>query len=464
MNESLLIIEDEVLLGHELDRHFRREGWDVVLATTLSQARELLFGGEIEPLVVLSDMSLPDGSGLDLLEEAREAGIRCEWVLLTGYGSVPDSVRALRLGAHEFLEKPCTRDRLDLVIAGAARSARAHRRLDQQQQAGTARFKPEALLGESKANKAARDLIRRLAKIPFSTLLIQGETGTGKGLAARILHHNGPRSEGPFVHLNCAALPRELLESELFGHEAGAFTGARGRRIGLFEQAHGGTLFLDEIGELNIDLQAKLLMAIEERTIRRLGGTREIRIDVQIIAATHRDLTQSVAQKEFRSDLFHRLSVFRVELPSLRQRPEDLEQLVPAFVAEFSAKAGRAVSEVPEEVMRQLRGYPWPGNVRELRNVIERSVLLSEGHRLSTRWLQLCSSAPCPLDLNNGPLLQLPLDGSLSLDEIEREIIARALELNDYNVSFTARILGTTRETLRYRMQKFGLHRPSETS
>jgi transcriptional regulator with GAF, ATPase, and Fis domain len=223
-------------------------------------------------------------------------------------------------------------------------------------------------------------------------------------------------------------------------------------------------LFLDEIGELDTDLQAKLLMAIEERTIRRLGGAREIRIDVQIIAATHRDLAQCVAQKEFRADLYHRLSVFRVELPPLRRRPQDLEQLVPVFVAEFAAKAGKVTNEVPEDVMRQLHSYPWPGNVRELRNVIERSVLLSEGSCLSTRWLQLCSASPCPLDRHDGPLLQLPLDGSLSLEAIEREVLARALDLNDYNVSVTARLLGTTRETLRYRMQKFGLQRPSETT
>ncbi|MEJ2479266.1 MAG: sigma-54 dependent transcriptional regulator [Acidihalobacter sp.] len=464
MSEVLLIIEDEALLGQELARHFQREGWEVVVASDLAQARQQLFDEALDPLVVLSDMSLPDGNGLDLLETAREAGIGSEWVLLTGYGTVPDSVRALRLGAYEFLEKPCTRDRLDLIVGGAARAARAHRRLDHQHQAGNERYRPEAMLGDSPANQAVRDLLGRLAQVPFSTLLIQGETGTGKGLAARILHHSGPRSDGPFVQLNCAALPRELLESELFGHEAGAFTGARGRRIGLFEQANGGTLFLDEIGELDTDLQAKLLMAIEERTIRRLGGTREIRIDVQIVAATHRDLAQSVTQNEFRADLYHRLSVFRVDLPPLRRRPQDLDQLVPVFVAEFAAKAGRLATEVPDEVMRQLRAYPWPGNVRELRNVIERSVLLSDGSRLSTRWLQLCSASPCPLERHEGPLLQLPLDGSLSLEEIEREVLTRALDLNDYNVSVTARLLGTTRETLRYRMQKFGLQRPNETT
>ncbi|AOV17110.1 sigma-54-dependent Fis family transcriptional regulator [Acidihalobacter aeolianus] len=465
MSDNLLIIEDETLLGSELARHFQRQQWEVTLASTAGEARRYLFDNQLDPLVVLSDMSLPDGNGLDLLEAARNAGIHSEWVLLTGYGSVPDSVRALHLGAHEFLEKPCDRDRLDLIIAGAARSARAQRRLDQQQQAGSARYTPEAMYGNSPANREVRALLRRLSRAPFSTLLITGETGTGKGLAARILHHTGARADGPMVQLNCAALPRELLESELFGHEAGAFTGARSRRRGLFEQADGGTLFLDEIGELDPDLQAKLLMAIEERRIRRLGGDREISIDVQVIAATHRNLEEQVRIGRFRADLYHRLSVFRIALPPLRSRAEDLDELVPAFVAEFNAKAGRRIREIPSTIMDKLKAYRWPGNVRELRNAIERSVLLSEGDSLSAHWLQLDQTATgetAPVTESATEMsIRLPLDGSLTLDDIDRRVIEAALELHDYNVSATARALRTTRETLRYRMQKYQLQRQS---
>ncbi|OBS10939.1 sigma-54-dependent transcriptional regulator [Acidihalobacter prosperus] len=464
MSDSLLIIEDETLLGNELARHFQREQWEVTLATTLEDARHWLFDSQLDPLVVLSDMSLPDGSGLDLLADAREAGNRAEWVLLTGYGSVPDSVRALHLGAHEFLEKPCDRDRLDLVISGAARSARAQRRLNQQQMEGSARFKPSAMYGNSEANRRVRALLERLARVPFSSLLILGETGTGKGLAARILHHVGARADGPMVQLNCAALPRELLESELFGHEAGAFTGARGRHRGLFEQASGGTLFLDEIGELDIDLQAKLLTAIEERRIRRLGGDREIGIDVQVIAASHRNLAERVADGLFRADLYHRLSVFQIELPPLRERLQDLDELVPAFVAEFNAKAGRQVRKIPPAIMARLKAHDWPGNVRELRNAIERSVLLSEHDTLSAQWLQLGrpqETEPQPHADTAAPCICLPLDGTLALEDIDRRVIQAALEQHDYNVSATARALRTTRETLRYRMQKYQLQRQS---
>ena len=459
MADSLFIIEDEALLGQELVRHFRREGWEVSLAENLAAAEKALSAGEPQPLVVLSDMTLPDGNALDLLEKMRDAGHHSEWIFLTGYGTVPDSVRALRLGAYEFLEKPCPRDRLDLVVAGAARSARAHLRLAQSQVAASERYRPEALLGDSAVNRRVQDLLRRLAQAPITSVLITGETGTGKGLAARILHHSGPRSRGPFVHLNCAALPRDLIEAELFGHEAGAFTGAQGRRAGLFEQADTGTLFLDEIGELDTDLQAKLLTAIEDRSIRRIGGQRPIQVDVQIIAASHRDLAAAVEKGSFRPDLYHRLSVFQIAMPPLRERIEDLEQLVPAFVAEFAQKAGRRPPLIPESVMAELKRYEWPGNIRELRNVIERSVLLSEGPQLSTRWLQLCTSGSCPIAWPGGPVLELPLDGSLTLDEIERRVIEHALAQHDGNLSAAARALGVSRETLRYRVHKYALNK-----
>ncbi len=459
MADSLFIIEDEPLLGQELERHFKREGWDVALVNNLSTAEKELNTRDPHPLVVLSDMSLPDGNALDLLEKLRQRGHRSEWIFLTGYGTVPDSVRALRLGAHEFLEKPCPPDRLDLVVAGAARSARAHRRLEQEWTAGSERYRPEAMLGHSPANRQVQDLLRRLGQAPITSVLISGETGTGKGLAARILHHNGPRSKGPFVHLNCAALPRELLEAELFGHEAGAFTGAKGRRVGLFEQADTGSLFLDEIAELDTDLQAKLLTAIEDRSFRRIGGDRLIRVDAQIIAASHQDLAALVEKGQFRADLYHRLSVFQITLPPLRERIEDLEQLVPAFVAEFAQKAGRKPPLIPDDVMAELKRYSWPGNIRELRNVIERSVLLSEGPQLSTRWLQLCTTNACPIAWPGGPVLELPLDGSLSLDEIDRRVIEHALAQHQGNLSATARTLGVSRETLRYRVQKYGLNK-----
>ena len=460
MSNTLLIIEDEALLGSELRRHFSKEGWDVELATSLAEARRLLFDHGAEPLVVLADMSLPDGNSLELLEQVRAAGKPGEWVLLTAYGSVPDSVRALQLGALDFLEKPCSTQRLGVVLGGALRGALAQRRLRLQSEAGERRYQPEAFLGHSDTTQRLREMIRRLAEVPFSGLVISGETGTGKGLVARILHHCGPRAGGPLVEVNCAALPRDLLESELFGHEAGSFTGAKGRHRGYLEQADGGTLFLDEIGEMDLELQAKLLTAIEDRRLRRVGGEKAIKVDVQLLVASNRNLEDQVRNGSFRSDLYHRLSVFQLKLPALRERLEDLEDLVPAMVAEFNSIAGRRVSQVPQAVYQRMRGYRWPGNVRELRNAIERCVLLADGEVFPERWLQLGDRT---LQRAQGPEVEgdriiIPLDGSMALDEMDSYIIQTALKRHNYNVTVTARALGTTRETLRYRIQKYQLN------
>jgi len=463
MPDALLLIEDEPLLGAELKEDFDEQGWDTTLATTLAEAEGLLFTRGLEPLVVVSDMSLPDGNALDLLEKVRGKGLPGEWIFLTAYGSVRDSVRALKLGAYDFLEKPSEPERLALILAGAARSARAQRRLRDEAQNRGSRYTPVAFVGHSPAGRHTREMLERLSRVPLSALVITGETGTGKGLAARILHHAGPRGAGPLVEVNCAALPRELMEAELFGHEAGAFTGARGRRRGLIEQASGGTLFLDEIGELEPDLQAKLLKAIEDKRVRRLGGEREVAVDVQVIAATNQDLQARLREGGFRADLYHRLSVFRLEVPNLRSRKEDIEDLLPLFVEEFNALAGKQVKTIPGPVWSRLGAYDWPGNVRELRNVVERCVLLADSPEFPERWLHLGDGA-APSDAPGSETAEtlrgrlcLPIDGEMSLDEMERRILAEALRRNSDNVSLTARVLGTTREKLRYRVQKYGL-------
>ncbi len=457
MTDTLLLIEDEALLGQELSRHFRNRGWEVRLATTLAEARAALLEQRLEPLVVLSDMVLPDGNALDLLEEVQSRPDRGEWLFLTGYGGVRDSVRALRLNAFDFLEKPCEPERLDLVINGAARSAQAQRRLREQAAHSSRQYPVDSFVGRSPAATGVRELLAKLIQVPFSALVIGGETGAGKGLAARILHHGGRRHGGPLVEVNCAALPKDLLESELFGYEPGAFTGAKGRRRGLLEQAHSGTLFLDEIGELPLDLQAKLLKAMEDQTFRRLGGERELQADVQVIAASNRDLEAAVREGGFRGDLYHRLNVFRLELPPLRERKQDLEDLVPVFVAEFNAKARKQVKVIPTPVWERLQAHHWPGNVRELRNVVERCVLFAEGDVFPKEWLQLQATPQAQQPTVEDGWLRLPLDGGMALEDMDRYIIKSALERHGYNVLATARALGTTRETLRYRIQKYGL-------
>jgi two-component system, NtrC family, response regulator AtoC len=461
MADTLLLIEDESLLGTELARHFRRGEWDVVLVTDLAGARRALLDDELAPLVVVSDMQLPDGNALDLLAELRERGVGGEWIFLTGYGGIADSVRALRLGAYDFLEKPCDQKRLDLIVAGAARSARAQRQLDEQARHQHQSYSIDAFVGRSAAAGAVREVLRKLCQVPFSALVIGGETGTGKGLATRILHYSGRRAAAPLVEINCAALPRELLESELFGHEAGAFTGARKRRRGLIEQASGGTLFLDEIAELELDLQAKLLKVIEDQRLRPLGSESEVTVDVQLIAASNRELAARVQEGSFREDLFHRLSVFGLELPALRARLEDLDDLVPNIVAEYNARSGKSVRMIPDPVWTALKAYDWPGNVRELRNVIERCVLFADGETFPLQWLQLLggkTTAPvAPAADASADHLRLPLDGSMSLDDMDRHIVAAAVARADGNLSAAARALGTTRQTLRYRVKKYGI-------
>jgi two-component system response regulator AtoC len=465
MAETLLIIEDERLLGTELQRRFARQGWDTTLARNLDEARRRLIDEALHPLVVLADMNLPDGNSLDLLEELRDipGNVTGEWIILTAYGTIPDSVRALRLGAHDFLEKPVEDSRLELAITRAGRSARAQRRLSHEAAQHAARYGVERFVGQSQRAAETRDMLARLSQADVSALILRGDTGTGKGLAARILHYNGPRAGGPIVEVNCAALPEELLESELFGHEAGSFTGAKGRREGLFEQAHGGTLFLDEIAEMPAGLQAKLLRAVEDRWVRRVGGNREIRVDVQILVATNRDLEQAVAENAFRSDLYHRLSVFQIVLPNLAERPEDIRELVKRFVAEFNRRTLRQVEEIPQSVWERLEAYRWPGNVRELRNVVERCVLLSRGRRLEERWLQLETSGPAGAILD-GDRMCFPLDGSIGLEEIERRLIDEALQRTGGNVTRAATLLGLTRQTMRYRIEKYAIDSAAHTT
>jgi len=459
MTNTLLIIEDETLLAAELERYFAKAGWEVNIAHSLQQAEDYLRSGTLDPLVVLSDMNLPDGNALDLLERIQANIGSSEWVFLTGYGSVADSVRAVRLGAYDFIEKPCSLDRLNLLVEGAARSARAQRRLQHQADSQNTQYGIENLIGSSPAMSTLRSMLRQIVKVPFSSLIVSGETGTGKGMIARILHYSGIRAQAPLVEINCAALPRELLEAELFGYEAGAFTGAKKRHRGLFEQAHTGTLFLDEIGEMDLDLQSKLLKAVEDLRIRRLGGETEVSVDVQIIAATNLDLVEKVAEGQFRRDLYHRLNVINIRVPSLRERKQDLEQLVPVFIADCNRKSTKSVNHIPEQAWQIIKAYDWPGNIRELRNVLERCVLLADSDELPAQWLQLQmpnTGSSSSAKINQEGIF-IPLDGSIGLHEMEKFIIQEVLNRTDANVTAAARMLGTTRETMRYRVQKYHL-------
>ena len=463
MANRLLIIEDDINSAEQLVDYYRKQGWQVQMATDVIHAKQFLVKQEYDPHVIITDLSCPDTSILDVLADLQEVQCTAEWIFILENLNRINTSRVDEM-TYDFLIKPFEQKQLDIVLKRALRATLTHRRLMAYTSIDRQRYHIESYLGDSKPVKELKSLLKQLSQVPISTLIITGETGTGKGLVARILHHSGLRNIGSMVELNCAALPKELLESQLFGHEAGAFTGAKSRHRGLFEQADGGTLFLDEIGDMDIDIQAKVLKAIEDKKIRRLGSEREIEVDVQIIVATGVDLAQACQDGTFRSDLYHRLSVFCVNLPPLRERKSDLLDLVPRIIAEYNTKANKRIDDVADDVWDKLLAYEWPGNVRELRNVIERCVLLSTTDTLPSKWLQLTEN-PMPINNDNSSVishtLSLPIDGSMTLDEIDRFVIQTVLERNEFNVTEAARVLGATRETLRYRIQKYQIKLPA---
>ncbi|MBQ0731680.1 MAG: sigma-54-dependent Fis family transcriptional regulator [Oleispira antarctica] len=460
MNKRLLIIEDDVKNSESLAKHFTKKHWHVDIVDSLTLVKDHLMDDDFCPDVILADLDVSANEMFKNSDELQKVTNFSEWIF-THDPEKDINVDEIDDLAYDILEKPIKHSRLEVAVNRAHRLATINRRLIKSSNTKKQLYQVDSYLGQSEAAKHVRETLSVLAEAPISAVTIVGETGSGKGLAARIIHHSGLNSDGPLIELNCAALPKELLESQLFGHEKGAFTGANERFRGLFEQAHGGTLFLDEIGDMDLDLQAKLLKALEDKKARRIGGEREISFDVQIIAATGVDLGEAMHKGEFRDDLYHRLNVFCVSLPSLSQRKEDLVELVPNIIKEYNSKANKHVTVVTDEVWEQLFNYSWPGNIRELRNVIERSVLLSKDEVLPAKWLQLTETCDIQKEQSNRyqskNSITIHLDGSMNLDEMDSFIIQTALEQNDYNVSQTSDILGTTRETLRYRIQKYNL-------
>ncbi len=451
MSEArILVVEDEPDQRRLVSGILRGEGFLVTEAGDLAAAREALAGGPID--AVLSDWKLPDGDGVELLLSHRASGNPAAFILVTAYGTISHAVEAIRSGADDYLSKPFERQALVLAVTRALRSRRLedeNRRLSEEL---GERGKLVDLVGSS---KAMQPVFRRIEKLAGTdaTVLVSGESGTGKELAARALHALSRRASGAFVGVNCAAIPEGLLESEFFGVEKGAFTGADRARKGKFEAAAGGTLFLDEIGEIPLSLQAKLLRALQEGVVVRVGGSTEIRLDARIIAATNRDLAVEVAAGRFREDLYYRLNVVAVEMPPLRDRREDIPVLIDAFVARAARRHGMHVAAFPAALRKRLVDYAWPGNVRELANVIERLVLLSEDSRVSEGDLPENLSGASP---SGDSGFRLP-PGGLSWDAHEREALRQALELAGGNRARAARLLDLPYKAFLYRLEKFGL-------
>jgi DNA-binding NtrC family response regulator len=453
MGAAVLIIEDEEVLGRNMVHYLQRAGFEAQLATTAMAGLSLFEA--VHPDVVVLDYRLPDIDGLQCLERLHKLDPYARVIMLTGHGSIELAVQAMRAGTLDFLTKPVAlsqlRARLEHAI-GQARQERAlhYYRVRDAQSALTPR-----LIGESPAMQEVRRTLSqilaaedRLLNSDAPAVLVLGETGTGKEVVARALHEGGPRRDKPFVELNCAALPATLLESELFGHERGAFTDARERKLGLVETAEGGTLFLDEIGDMDVALQAKLLKLLEEKTVRRLGSVREQQVSVRVVAATHRPLEALVREGRFRADLYYRLCVVQLHLPALRERGNDVLQLARHFLQQHSLRYGKAVPQLAPDAEAALLRHAWPGNVRQLRNVLEQAVLLNQGDTIGLAQLGLPGASP--------PRQAATPDGA-SLLAIEREALLHALRSNGWNVSRAARTLGITRDTLRYRIDKHGL-------
>ncbi|MGB3365401.1 MAG: sigma-54 dependent transcriptional regulator [Thermodesulfobacteriota bacterium] len=455
MSSLILIIEDERLLSKQLQKALSQEGYFVI--TSHEGVEGLQIAKRENPDLVILDLKLPDRDGLQVLKDLSGFERMPPTIMMTAHGSVEVAVSAIRDGAYDFIEKPFPLDKLKVMVRNALRISELDNSLNAVTKRAQEKYGFDSLIGKSESIKEIMDLFKKLTETDPKTILICGESGTGKGLASKVLHFNGLRKKGPFIELNCAAIPETLLESELFGHEAGAFTDAKKLKKGILEQADGGTVFLDEIGDMSLSLQAKLVKAVEERSFRRVGGNRDITVDICVMAATNHDLKSLVKNGGFREDLYHRLNVINFEMPSLRERKEDIPLITDYFISYFNVDLNKNINIIPSEVRKTFLHYDWPGNVRELRSTIERAVLLSEDGLLNPKYVKVEEGDSLKVqDGDDKMVIDIPHDDA-SLYKIERKVITKALDLHNWNQTRTAEMLGITREVLRYRMKKWGL-------
>ncbi|MBF4988428.1 sigma-54 dependent transcriptional regulator [Methylophilus sp. 14] len=451
--KKILLVEDEVLFAKAVVKRLQKAGFECEHAESLHDARLLV--KQFEPDMALLDMRLPDGNGLDLLSDFVAKNINT--IVMTAFGDVTDAVNAIKLGAIDYLKKPIDLEELLLIIQKNEKTTDLQTSLDYSRQRDTIANESVQLIGESAAMQSVRQQITRIAQLSSlsdavqPTVLITGETGTGKDVVARYLHASCANHDKPFVHVDCASLPAELIESELFGHEKGAFTNAVASRPGLIESAEDGTLFLDEIGELPLGLQAKLLNVLERRMVRRLGSTKERPVQARIIAATNRDLYQMSSEGRFRSDLYYRLNVITMQMPPLRDRGQDVLLLANYFRQMTEKRYALPNHEFSVAALMAIQGYHWPGNVREMRHQISRAVLMCTQAMISEHDLGLPQLAAVNANTSMQGEAQVTLDGA------EKAMLLNALEQSRNNVSKAARLLGITRMTMRYRMDKHGI-------
>jgi DNA-binding NtrC family response regulator len=461
---TVLIVDDERTLARAIKAFLTESGYEAEVAGDGEQALGML--ETLRPDVIFSDVRLPGMNGIELLRRVRDYDAAIPVVIMTAYGTIEGAVEAVKLGAFDYLKKPVDLEELKLLADRARETSQLKQELSYYRSRAAQPVRFGEVIGDSPAIRGVLEQARQIAGLEETPpVLIVGETGTGKGLVARTIHAASPRAARPFIEVNCTALPATLMEAELFGHERGAFTDAKESKLGLFEAAEGGFLFLDEVGDIELGLQGKLLKAVEERSVRRVGGIRDRRIDVRILAATNRDLERDAQGERFRRDLYFRLAVIILRLPPLRERGEDILFLAEHFLRRFNAKYGKTARGFDQRARELLLAYPWPGNVRELSHVMERAVLWSRGDLLGSEHLSLeippsAESAPSsdgrPVDGRSAPSDGLPPSGT-DLEGWERTLIERALRESDGNQTRAAQRLGISRDTLRYRLKKYGI-------
>ena len=472
MEHSILLVEDDQLLAENIQTYLERKNFEVTICHSAEEALEKMTA--FTPDVVLTDNSLPGMSGHDLIQKLRDSAPDVKVIMMTGYGNVEDAVIAMKEGAFHYVTKPVALAELKLLLDKAMATDRMERTLSFYQDREAQKSGVQALIGESASMQYLKGTItqlldaeRRMANTDLPPVLVEGETGTGKELVARALHFDGPRSKGPFIEFNCASIPSNLVESELFGHEKGAFTDAKDRRVGLVEAADGGTLFLDEVGEMDLLLQAKLLKLLEDRTIRRVGSVKERKVDLRVISATNCNLEQMVQQGKFRRDLFFRLRIISIKVPRLYSRGQDILLLARHFLASHGKRYGKPLLHFSHQAEELLLSYSWPGNVRELRNMLEQTVLLAQSDTIAANQLNVCLSLVDEPPMQHEVQHQEPrpvYNGmeSMNLPEVERDMVRKMLDKTDWNVTKSARLLGLSRDMLRYRIEKLGLERPDK--
>ena len=448
---NILVVDDELGLRHTLTLILQAEGHEVRSASDGASALERL--AEAPADLIVSDVRMPGLDGLAFLERYQQMGGTALVLMMSAYGDDEAALEAIRRGAYDFIPKPFRADQVLLVVRKAIEREGLRREVAQLHDELVALRAPSGIVGRSPKIEQALTLADKVARHP-STVLVTGESGTGKELIARHIHDASPRASRPFVAVNCAAIPEALLESELFGHAKGAFTGAISERQGLFEEAHEGTLFLDELGDLPVPLQVKLLRALQEGEVRRVGDNASRSVDVRLVAATARDLESDVAEGRFRADLYYRVNVVRIHLPALRERAEDIPELVRHFVDRFNRRLGLRVTGLSAAAMRALVEYPWPGNVRELENVIERAMVLTDGPQVDVEQLPTLAAPAARAD---GAVSPLDLSVKRRTEELERALIAEALERTHGNRTRAAKLLDLSHRALLYKIRDYGL-------